>query len=108
MSWKDSISEMELGGTYCKKDRRTLDQKDHELETRTNQTTRQITGKMEKWNRENSRHKMATSGNGSFEMEGNWEGLHPAVDRNRLKKKKKKKKKNLLLTSEDHYLPRQI
>ena len=35
---------------------------------------------------------MATSGNGSYKMEGVRGGLHPAVDINRLNKKKKKNK----------------
>ena len=39
---------------------------------------------------------MATSGNGSYKMEGVRGGLHPAVDINRLNKKKKKTLSNLI------------
>lgn len=59
----------------------SLDQNHHKLETKTPRGR-----PTERW--KNGIKQLTISGNESFEMEGNWEGPHPAVDTNRLKNKK--------------------
>lgn len=80
---------MELDGTYCKKDRITLDQKDHELYTTLNTTLRNAKKEVDKRNEENCRQKFETNGHGFFEMERNSGRPHPAVERKKGKEKKK-------------------
>lgn len=74
---------MELGWSCSENDRWSLDH--DELETTHYAIYGQTTREMNKRNQKNSRVEMATSGNGSLEMEG---GLHPAGYIYMLNKKK--------------------
>ena len=85
----EDIASLKWNWTHCENGRWTLDQNHHELETTHKTAYGQTTREMDKHNQKNGRHKLATSGKESSEMEGDRGGLHLAVGWKRRRRRRK-------------------